>query len=38
VRFRTVSRELMVAIDKGTLTGVSGQKESPLSAPNRSKL
>jgi hypothetical protein len=30
VRFRTVSRELMVAIDEGMLICVNGQKESPF--------
>ena len=29
VRFRTVSRELMVTIDDGMLIRVNGQKESP---------
>ena len=30
VRFRAVSRELMVAIDDGMLACVNGQKESPF--------
>jgi len=34
VRFRTVSRELMVTIDEGLLIRVNGQKESPFSAAN----
>jgi len=38
VRFRTVSRELMVTLDVGLFIRVNGQKGSPLSAPNRSKI
>jgi len=34
VRFRTVSRELLVTIDEGLLISVNGQKESPYSAAN----